>query len=97
MQGNQQLVHEGDVIETNLVDKKEGETFFAPEVLLFSDDNSLDLGMPLTSAKVELEVQKHFRGEKIRVFKFKSKSRYRKVHGHRQELTQCLVKKISAK
>ena len=45
--------------------------------------------------KVEFEVVGHLRGDKIVVFKMKRRKRYRRTHGHRQELTRVKVKQLS--
>ena len=36
----------------------------------------------------------HFRGEKIRVFKYKAKERQRKSRGHRQDYTRLKIEKF---
>ncbi|MDZ7587266.1 MAG: bL21 family ribosomal protein [Patescibacteria group bacterium] len=36
-------------------------------------------------------------GDKIRVATYKAKSRYRKVKGHRDQLTRVLIEKIEVK
>jgi len=43
---------------------------------------------------VTVKVLSHHKGEKIRVAKYKAKSRYRKVHGHKQHLTTVKVLSI---
>ncbi len=41
-----------------------------------------------------VEIVEHFKGEKIRVAKFKSKVRYRKVNGFRHSLTRLRIAAI---
>jgi large subunit ribosomal protein L21 len=43
---------------------------------------------------VTATVVDHFRGDKIRVFKFKPKRGYKKTQGHRQELTRLKIERI---
>ena len=52
---------------------------------------------PLVSrhAKVATLVQNHKRGPKILVFKKRTKKAYKKLQGHRQNLTEILIKSIS--
>jgi large subunit ribosomal protein L21 len=45
-------------------------------------------------AKVLAEVVKNFRGEKIRVFKFRKREGYHRTRGHRSELTLVKVTDI---
>ena len=46
-------------------------------------------------ATVTARVDDHFRGEKIIVFKYKPKKRYRRRIGHRQELTHLTITGIA--
>jgi large subunit ribosomal protein L21 len=45
--------------------------------------------------KVEASIVEHFKGEKLRVSKFKAKARYRRTTGFRAYLTKVKVEKIS--
>jgi hypothetical protein len=45
-------------------------------------------------ARVVAEVIEHLRGDKILVFKYKNKVRYRRRHGHRQDYTRLSIKEI---
>jgi large subunit ribosomal protein L21 len=67
------------------------------DVLLVTSGDKTTVGTPVVAkASVKLEVLVHEKGEKIRVATFKAKSRYRKVKGHRQALTQVKVVSITA-
>ncbi len=93
--GEQYRVGEGDEIEVFRLPEAENKKIVFDQVLLVKSDESVKVGRPLvTGAKVEAEVEKHFRGDKIRVATYKAKSRYRKVKGHRDELTRVRVEKI---
>ena len=55
------------------------------------------VGTPLVDgATVSAQVEDHFRGEKIIVFKYKPKKRYRRRTGHRQELTRLAITAIAS-
>lgn len=96
LSGKQFKVTEGDEFITDKVDHEEGETFSADGVLALRTEDELQLGQPLLEdTKVELEVLKQQRSKKLRVAKFKAKSRYRRVKGHRQH--QSVVKVTSIK
>lgn len=91
LQGKQFQVSEGDQITVDRLDKAEGEKFSVSDVLLLVDGDNRKIGQPIVkSAKVDCEVVANNKGEKIRVAKYKAKSRHRKVQGHRQ--LQSLVK-----
>jgi large subunit ribosomal protein L21 len=89
--GKQYKVTEGQVIEVELLET-DGKSFVFEEVLLVVDGDKIELGMPTVSGmKVFADVVEVVKGDKIEVFKYKSKSRYRKHTGHRQKYTQLKV------
>lgn len=93
--GKQYKVQEGDELVVDQLDLKEGEQMDC-EVLLLKDENKTQVGTPLVDkAKVTIEVISNQKAKKIRVAKFKAKSRYRKVFGHRQHETVIRVVSIS--
>jgi large subunit ribosomal protein L21 len=64
-------------------------------VLLLGGDGDAKIGEPLVDgAKVVAEVIEHLRGDKIRIFKYKNKTRRRQRMGHRQDLTRLQVTQI---
>lgn len=64
-------------------------------MLLIADDDKVTVGQPvIEGAKVLATVQQHGKGEKIIVFKYKPKVRYRRKTGHRQLLTRLSIDKI---
>ncbi len=94
--GKQYKVREGDVIEVERLTSQENGLFTFPEVLLYSNNGVSLFGQPfIPDIVVSGEILKNMRGEKIRVAKYKAKVRYRRVTGHRQELSQVVIKSIS--
>ena len=91
--GKQFKVSKGNILEVpKLKDNKEGSTLKLDTVLLKADKGNLSIGKPyVEGAKVELKVLTHGKGEKIKVFKKKSKKRYERTQGHRQQYTQVEV------
>lgn len=91
----QYLVKEGDQIVAEKIELKDGETLTVNEVLMSFDGKKTTFGQPyLKDASVELVMDGIKKGEKILVAKFKAKSRYRKVMGHRQLGSHFTVKSI---
>ena len=94
--GKQYLIKTGDIIEVEgllEVGKKPLET---SDVLLISQNEALTIGAPLVAgAKVTAEVISAGKGEKIRVMKFKAKSRYRRVMGFRPLISKLKILSIS--
>jgi len=55
------------------------------------------VGLPLVEgAKVTGTVVKNGKGPKIRIFKYKHKTNYRRRQGHRQPFTKVKIDKIEA-
>jgi large subunit ribosomal protein L21 len=90
--GKQYKVSKDSVIEVERLAFKPGEKFSFEEVLLHVMDGKVKMGKPmLTGAKVKAEVLENFKGEKLRIAKFKAKSKYRRVTGHRQYLSKVKI------
>jgi large subunit ribosomal protein L21 len=95
--GKQYKVQEGDVIYIEKLNAAEGEVVSFDRVLAVSKETGLTLGAPLVSgAAVSAKVEKHGKGAKIIVYKYKAKKNYRKKQGHRQPYTKVVVEKIQA-
>lgn len=94
--GKQYKVAEGDILDVEKLNIEENKPVSFDEVLAVGGDE-VKLGLPLVEkAKVDGKVLSTFRGKKIRVVKFKSKSRYSRSTGHRQSYTKVQVEKIVA-
>lgn len=92
LQGKQYQVSVGETLTVDRLDVEVGQTLDIKDVLLMVDGENVTVGQPLVKdASVQLKVLEHGRGDKIRVFKYKSKSRYRRTLGHRQNLTNLEV------
>jgi large subunit ribosomal protein L21 len=62
------------------------------KVLLVADGDSISVGQPyVPGASLTAEVLEHFRGPKIRIFKYKRRNDYRKRRGYRDDLTRLRV------
>jgi large subunit ribosomal protein L21 len=95
--GKQYKVQEGDVLFIEKLDATEGESVTFDRVLAVSGGEGLVTGTPVISgAKVSATVEKHGRGQKIIVFKYKAKKNYRRKQGHRQPYTKVTIGKIEA-
>jgi len=91
--GSQYKVEENQVIT---VDKLDPTIKSTSEVLLIVDEDKIKLGNPtVKGASVEFENVRDYQGEKLRVSTFKAKSRYRKTHGFRAQLTDIKITKIN--
>ena len=95
--GNQFTVKVGDIIEVDNQNTEIGSTIEVQPLLVSSEDGAtVKVGTPVVEgAKVSLKVLEDYRGDKIRVFKMKSKKRYARTFGFRPELTQLEVTAIA--
>ena len=95
--GRQFKVSVGQKLEVNRLPIEDGTQIRFDEVLLISDADRSFIGTPFVdNAEVLATVEKQARGEKLIVFKYKSKKRYRHRRGHRQELTVLSIDDIVA-
>lgn len=92
--GHQYVVSEGDTLEVELIKTDKKSASFEP--LLVIDGDKTTVGTPVVSgAKVTAEILGDVRGEKVTAIRYKAKKRVKKVHGHRQHLTQIKITKIA--
>lgn len=91
--GKQYKVQPGQqVVVDHLPNNKEGDEVLFEKVILSAQDGKVQVGMPVVSdIKVIAKVLGHEKGNKIDVFKYKAKSRYRKHIGFRSQLTRLEI------
>ena len=95
--GKQYRVEPGTVVALERIPGDVGSRVELTRVLLVSDGTTVKIGKPVVSgARVVSEIVAQTRGEKIDVFKFKRRKKYRRKTGHRQELTKVRIAEILA-
>lgn len=95
--GRQYKVSVGEILEVNSLPVEEGEEVRLEEILLISDADRTLVGTPfVANAAVVATATRHGRGEKVVIFKYKSKKRIRHRRGHRQEVTYLTIEDILA-
>jgi large subunit ribosomal protein L21 len=93
--GKQAKVHEGDVLDVELI--KNTDTVSYTPLLIVNDDGSVIADTKaLGKASVTVEVVGDTKGPKVKIFKYKNKTGYRRRHGHRQKYSRIKVTAISA-
>ena len=92
--GKQYRVEKGDSLVVDRLDAKEGAKVTARALLYAAGDKTVLDGPDLDKVKVEAVVTEHLKGEKIRVFKYRAKKRYRRTMGHRSLLTRLEISDI---
>lgn len=95
--GKQYRVQEGDVIRVERLAVEDGGAVVLDKVLLVGQDDGVLVGTPyLQGASVSASVVASGKGDKIIVFKYKSKKNYRRLRGHRQLFTELRIDGITA-
>lgn len=96
--GKQYKVEKGTKIKIEKINGKEGSVVTFNDVLLTSesDGSKMKIGQPkVTSAKVEAKIIQQMRDKKVEVIKYKPKTRYKRKKGHRQQLSEIEITKIT--
>lgn len=88
----------GQSIVVESLPQPAGETVQFTEVLLLVDGNEVQVGQPtIAGLTVSATVMEQGLGDKIRVFKYRPKSRYSRTSGHRQHQTVVRIDAIGDK
>ena len=95
--GKQYTVKAGDVIDVDNRNEEVGAKIAVSPLLVAKEDGSeVKVGAPVVEgAEVTFKVVETFRGDKITVFKMKSKKRYSRTRGFRASLTKLEVVKVA--
>jgi len=94
--GRQHKVAVGDVIEIDRVHDAVGSTLTLQPLLVVDGEAVTATGAALSGAAVTAEVLAETKGPKIRIFKYKNKTGYRRRQGHRQRYTQVRITDVTA-
>jgi large subunit ribosomal protein L21 len=95
--GKQYRVTQGQTLDVDNLNIVDGETVELDKVLVIGDEKNTTIGAPnVAGAKVTATSNGTVRGDKIIVYKFKSKVRFRKKTGHHQLFTRLAIETIEA-
>jgi large subunit ribosomal protein L21 len=96
--GKQYRVAPQDVIDVEKIEGQPGDEIELDKVLMVGRDEGVEVGSPyLENARVKAVIEKHGKGRKITVFKYKNKSKQsRRTQGHRQHFTRLRIGDIEA-
>jgi large subunit ribosomal protein L21 len=93
--GKQYKVSAGTKLKIEKIEGASGAAVVFDKVLLSSEGDSVNVGEPyLSGGKVEGKILGQGRADKVIVFKYHSKTRYRKKKGHRQPFTEIEITKL---
>jgi len=92
--GQQYRVEPGQTLRIALTDAEPGSTLELNEVLMVGGEQP-QIGAPLVAgALVKATVGEPVKGEKLVIFRYKAKNRYRRRTGHRQQYTEITIDDI---
>jgi large subunit ribosomal protein L21 len=93
--GKQYRVAPKQTIQVDHLDTSTGKTVELDRVLLISDGQDTLVGTPtIEGAKVVASSMGEVKGDKLTVFKYKNKTRYRKKTGHRPIYTRLSIEEV---
>jgi large subunit ribosomal protein L21 len=94
--GKQYLVEPSTKLKIEKIEGKAGDAVAFDTVLLRGEGANATIGTPtVVGAVAEGEIVRQFRDTKKIIFKYHSKARERTLKGHRQPLTEVVIKKIA--
>lgn len=93
--GKQERVTPGDLIEVEFMKVDPGSSVEFEPILVVDDDGRAHHGKELSKAKVTAKLLGDKRGDKVRVFKYRPKSGYRRTQGHRQLMTLLEIEEVA--
>ena len=93
--GKQYIAKENDILIVDLLKAEKDASYEFEAVATFDPEGDVEIGMPLLESKVKAKVVEHVLGDKVRISKFKAKSRYRKTTGFRPKYTKVQIVSIS--
>jgi len=94
--GKQYKAVEGESIAVDLLPLEVGKKKTFEKVLLLANESDTQVGSPyLEGVSVDCTVIEHFKGEKLTIFKYRAKQRFRVKTGHRQSYSRVVVDSIA--
>ncbi len=95
--GKQYRVTPGEKIKIEKITPTDNGSVIFTNVLMTVQGDTMTVGMPtVQNATVEGKLIQQGRAKKVIVFKYHSKTRYKKKKGHRQEFTEVEITAIKS-
>lgn len=93
--GKQYKVAEGEIFSAQKIRSRNMDSIVFDTILALSTNGLIKVGRPyLADVSVKAKILDDYKEKKVRVVKYRAKSRYLRVRGHRQQKTKLLVEKI---
>jgi len=95
LSGFQYRGEEGAVLKVPLQTVTDGNKLEISDIMLVKTADSSVVGTPyVEGAKIKAEILRHGKNDKVRVYKYKRRTKYRLTQGHRQDFTEIRIDKI---
>ena len=95
--GKQYKVQEGEILRVETIRGEIGSAIIFDKVLMYADGEDVRIGKPvLENLLVKGHIVEQGKAQKIIVFKYKRRKRYRRKQGHRQQFTAVKIDQIEA-
>ncbi|MEM7799599.1 MAG: 50S ribosomal protein L21 [Chloroflexota bacterium] len=93
--GRQYRAEEGTTFSVEKLSLEVGDQVELDQVLMLVNGDDINVGQPVVDGvSVKATVVDQYRGDKIFVWKYKPKKRYRRRQGHRQNYTRLRIDEI---
>ena len=93
--GKQYKVSVGDKLRFEKLPGEVGSEIVFDKVLLVADGDTVTVGAPYVSgASVAGKLVNQARAKKVTILRYHSKTRYKKIKGHRQHYTEVTITKV---
>ncbi len=92
--GQQFKVENGNELFVHRLEGEPGAKVEFEKVMLTGDAAKVNIGTPFLSTKVSATIIEHMRADKVLVFKKNKRKGYRKLNGHRQDMTKIKIENI---
>lgn len=96
-QGKQHKLEPGKALTIDSLGLADGQTVELTKVLFYKHEDTVTVGTPyIKDFTIIAKVTGSSKGQKIRVLRFRAKSKYRKVTGHRQVHSTIVATSLSS-
>ena len=89
--GKQYKAAPGDILEIEKLEGAAGDKVALEAIAVVDGDTAVSDPAEAAKTKVEAVILDQYKGQKQLVFKFKKRKNYKKLNGHRQNLTRIQV------
>lgn len=92
--GKQYKVEENQELNVDHLPNKVGQNVDIKDIILVSQGENKLIGAETKKASIKAKVVAELLAPKVLVFKYKKRKRYRKLVGHRQQMTKLKIETI---